>query len=226
MNTTILGGSNTDILGGHITLGTEEGWKDDKGEHVDVQYFTFLREGKRMYVSAILYLHPELTFDEAVALLKSSVTRKVKGGTYLDVSRYLITPPQRQENRNSTLTTEQNAKLVMKNLKEKNVMVGIVERMSESLEMLQRLVDKDGEMDAMFESFGKIPPGTNKTKTVKANESNLSSGAVLAEVEKDEEFMKLFGEFVKYHDMIYQFSLDMHMRQYEAAFQREESITK
>lgn len=218
MNTKVLQDSNADILGG-ITLGTEYDWKDDKGDHVDVQYLTFFRESKRKYVSSVLYLHPDLTFDEAVARVKDQVFRNVKTGKYLDNSGYLVTPQQRKEHRNVTLTAEQSAAFIMRNLKEKNVLIGIVEHMSESLEMLQRIVDQDGELDSMFEAYGKIPLGANKTKAFKANESRLSSEAVLAEVEKDEEFMKAFSEFVKYDSMIYRFAVDMHLRQYESAFQ-------
>jgi hypothetical protein len=120
---------------------------------------------------------------------------------------------------------EDTIHLMMKNLKENNVLVGIVERMSESLEMIQGVVDVDGELDSMFEYFGKRPPGTNVTKAIKANKSRLSSEAVLEELEKDEEFMKVMREFVKYDDIVYRFALDMHMRQYES-FHHKNAITQ
>jgi len=225
MNTTVLEQSSADIFGGHITLGSEYNWKDRSGEHVDVQYLTFLRESKQKYVSGILYLNPKLTFDQAVSQVKERVTQNVKKGNYLDNSGYLLTPAQRLEYRNATLTMDQSVKLITTNLKEKNVLVGIVERMSESLEMLQRVVDSDGELDSMFESFGKVSPGANKAKEIRANKSHLSSEEVLKEVEKDEDFMKVFREYVKYDEIVYRFAFEMHMRQYESAFQKQSTIT-
>lgn len=223
MNTTVLEDSNVDILGGHITMGTEQDWKDDEGKHVDVQYLAFFRESMQKCVSSVLYLNPTLSFDQAVAKVKKNVSQNVKKGKYLDNSGYLLTPAQRIEYRNVTLTMEQTVDLVTMNLRDSNVLVGIVERMSESLEMLQRVMDKDGKLDSMFESFGKIPPAANKTKAIRANKSHLSSEEVLAEVEKDEDFMKVFREYIKWDDMIYRFALGMHMRQYDS-FQQHSTV--
>ena len=225
MNTTHLEESDADILAGHITMGTECDWKDESGKHVDVQYLAFFRESTHKYVSAVLFMNPTFSFHQAVARIRDQVPKHVKNGEYLDNSGYLITPAQIDEYRNSTLLMEDNIRLMMKNLKENNVLVGIVERMSESLEMIQDIVDKDGELDSMFESFGKKPAGANATKEMKANKSKLSSEDVLAELEKDEEFMKVLREFVKYDDIVYRFALDMHMRQYES-FRHRNTITR
>jgi hypothetical protein len=113
----------------------------------------------------------------------------------------------------------------METLKENKVLFGIVERMSESLEMLQHVIDKDRELDDLFESFGMVPAGANKTEEVIRNQSKLSSSEVLAEVEKDKEFMKLMREYVKYDTMVYEFALDMHMRQYESFQEQRRSVT-
>ena len=157
MNTTHLEESDADILAGHITMGTECDWKDENGKHVDVQYLAFFRESTQKFVSSILYLNPKLSFDESVEKVKSSVTRRLAKSEYLDHSGYVITPAQTFKFRNATLTMDERANLMMQNLKEKNVLVGIVERMSESLEMIQGVIDKDGDLDSMFESFGKSP---------------------------------------------------------------------
>lgn len=222
MNTTYLGEANVDIVSGHVAIGVDHEWKDDKGKHVDVQYLTFFRESTHKFVSAVLYLRPKLTFEEAVVQIKAAARQRVESGDYLSDIANLMTPVQREEFRkkNVTLTPEEGANLMIQNLKEQNILVGIVERMSESLEMLQHVVDKDGELDSLFESYGKIPPGANETKEIKANKSRLSSSEVLAEVEKDEEFMKVLHEFVKWDKKVYDFALDMHIRQYEAMKQR------
>lgn len=218
INNTYLREAQTDIISGHVSVGTDHSWKDDKGHHVDVQYLTFFRESKRKFVSAILYLRKEMTFEEAVARVKEAVKSRLAKGQYLTNVDSIMTPAQRDDfsKRDITLSPEQEANLMIQNLKEQNILVGIVERMSESLEMLQHVVDKDGELNDLFEKFGKIPPGANVTKQVIKNPSPLSSSEVLAEVEKDEEFMKTMREFVKWDEKVYKFALDMHTRQYEA----------
>ena len=218
INYTFLEEAKIDILSGHLPLGIDENWTDENGQQVYVQYLTFFRESKRKAVSAILYTRPKLSFDEAVKHIKESVKSRVANSEYLTDTNSIMTPVQRDDyrKRNVMLTLEESVNLMIQNFKEKNVLVGIVERMSQSLEMLQHVVDKDGELDALFESFGKRPPGTNATKAVKENESHLSSESVLEELEKDEEFMKVMGEFVKYDDKVYQFAFDMHIRQYES----------
>lgn len=228
INTTYLEEANVDILSGHVSVGIDENWKDDQGQHVDVQYLTFFRESTHKFVSAVLYLRPKLSFEEAVAHVKETAKRRLEAGDYLSDIANMMTPVQRAEFRkkNITLSHEEGANLMIQNLKEKNILVGIVERMSESLEMLQHVLDKDGELDSMFEAYGKIPPGSTATKEIKANKSRLSSSEVLAEVEKDEDFMKnVMQEFVRWDAKVYQYALDMHMRQYEALQQRNPTVT-
>lgn len=79
------------------------------------------------------------------------------------------------------------------------------------------MIDKDGELDSMFASYRKKPAGaaTPSKKEIRVNESHPSSKDVLEEMEKDEQFMKVFQEFVKYDEMVYRFALGMHLRQYE-----------
>ena len=226
INNTYLEEANIDILGGHITMGTDQYWKDNQGHHVDVQYLTFFRESTRKVVSAVLYLNPKISFDEAVEKTKTKVRKALANSEYLDNSHYIITPAHAAKLANTTLSPYATTRLVMETLRENKVLFGIVERMSESLEMLQHVIDKDRELDGLFESFGMVPAGTNKTREVIKNQSKLSSSEVLAEVEKDEEFMKLMREYVKYDTMVYEFALGMHMRQYETFQEQPRSIAK
>lgn len=213
INTTYLKQSNIDILGGHITLGL---WQNP-----DMQYLSFFRESTRKVVSATVFMNPNLSgIEEAVELVKLKVRKAVQRSRYLDNSYYIITPEQQMKLANVRLTMEQKVNLMIQNMKEHKFLFGIVERMSESLEMLQYVVDKDGELDDLFELYGMIPPGKNKTEDIVMNKSKLSSSAVLAEVEKDEEFMEIFREYVKWDAKVYQFALEMHKRQYEE-FQRQ-----
>ena len=49
-----------------------------------------------------------------------------------------------------------------------------------------------------------------------SKKKSISTGSVLKELNKDDEFMVVFREFVKYEQMIVDFAMDMHQKQYEA----------
>jgi len=62
------------------------------------------------------------------------------GDYYMRHDNYLITPFQKAKMREK-LTVEDKARLIKDNLIQYGVVVGIVEKMSESLEVLQHLID-------------------------------------------------------------------------------------
>ena len=49
-----------------------------------------------------------------------------------------------------------------------------------------------------------------------SQKKSISTGSVLEELNKDDEFMVVFREFVKYEQMIVDFAMDMHQKQYDA----------
>jgi hypothetical protein len=203
-----------DILAGSLPIGSAHTWKDDTGERVDVQYVTFVRDPIHKYVSGILFNHPRLQMNETVVLIKEAVAKAVKDGSYFDkYSTSFIMPIQRAvfDKYGIQLTPEESANLAIKNLAYFDVMIGITERMAESLKMLQHVLDKDGALDQLFESFG------NKDAEDRVDEKGANPTAkVVAELENDADFMQTMREYVKFEEKIRQFALAMHLRQYES----------
>lgn len=210
--------ANVDTLVGNIPLGVETGWKNEAGETVDTQYVTFFRDPVHKYVSGTLYNRGGLSLDESVKLVKRRVNDALDRNFYYEKSTsYLITPTQNAvfDKYGFGLSHLESAGLAMTNLISKNVLIGIVERMSESLEMLQYLIDEEGLTDPMFEYFGKKDANGTR-RDVAVNRSPISTAQVVSELEKDEDFMKLIRGYLKWEDMLYRFALEMHMRQYES----------
>ena len=155
-NTTVLE-NNVDILGGHLPLGSHYQWTDGNHTTVDPQYLVFLRDGVRKFVSAILYMYPDITMEEAIRSIQKRVRDGRKHGKYYTkYPTYLITPQQRAYFKEHHIhpTLEQQANLTMTNLLRSNAIIGIVERMSESLELLRYVVDTKDQTRPLFEHFG------------------------------------------------------------------------
>ena len=210
--------TNVDILAGSLPIGSAHTWKDDTGERADVQYMTFVRDPMHKYVSSILFNRPGLQVNETVALIKEAVSKAVKDGSYFDkYSTSFIMPIQRAifDQYNIRLTPEERANLAIKNLARYNVLIGITERMTESLKMLQHMLDEDGALDQLFESFGE-KDADGKVDETGGNLSRLATEKIVTELENDADFMHTMREYIKYEEKIQQFALAMHLRQYES----------
>lgn len=225
MNTSFLN-QHVDLLAGHFPIGVDYFWKNNQTHnHFDVQYLVFFRDAIQKYVSAVLYnnqVHKDSkkfsTLDEAVPAIKQKVAEQREKGGYSNngpYKSYLISPKQRQELQDGgiDLTPEEEVQLIMSNLVGNRVLIGIVERMSESLEMLHYLLDGQRDVTELFEDFGMKDADGNMNR-MKKNKSKLSSSAVVKELEKDEDFMVVMREFVKFDEQLYDFALDLHMQQY------------
>jgi len=207
-----------DILGGHLPMGSDFGWKNHKGQQVDAQYLVFLRDASRKYVSGVLYKNPKLTMEEIILKIKAFViNERSKKKYYEKYSSYLISPTQIEHfsNQGIELTREQRVNLTMVNLLQSKIVIGIVERMSESMELMKYTLDRNNELTSMFEFFG-MKDKSGKMQSKEVNKSILSSSAVLLELEKDPEFMEILREYVKYDNQIHTFAMELHRRQYQA----------
>ena len=214
LDTAFLERNDIDILGGHLPLGSDYGWKDAHGKQVDVQYLAFFRDGIHKFISSVTYLNSNSTKDELVTLIKQRVKSARRQGEYYErYTSYLITPQQRHlfAEKNISLSMHHRVNLTLHNLVQYNVIIGIVERMSESLEVLHYVMDANNEVPAMFQEFGM----NSTSQSVVMNKSRGPTSAVLEELEKDELFMKEFREYLKYEDLIRSFALELHIRQHQ-----------
>ena len=102
---------------------------------------------------------PELSLADLLSETKEKVRKAARTRSYHGrYDTYLITPAQRSdmaregEGRSRTAVDER-ALMVMSNLVKHEVVVGITERLSDSMELLRRLIDDDGDVDTTTSRF-------------------------------------------------------------------------
>jgi hypothetical protein len=137
-----------------------------------IRHITFVRQPLPKYVSGKVFHHKEIqSQEEIIALIKHDVTQARRAGEYwMRVSNYLLTPLQQQQQQAATTTTtnrrsnsssssstssnEYTTQLILNNLVHYNVIVGIVEDMSQSMTLLQHVLDPDQKMTLLFTHYG------------------------------------------------------------------------
>mmetsp|Transcript_47517 Transcript_47517/g.143791 ORF Transcript_47517/g.143791 Transcript_47517/m.143791 type:complete len:508 (-) Transcript_47517:1110-2633(-) len=235
-----------DMFGGHLPLGTGSVWGDmgDGGGLPRVggklTYVAFFRNAVSKYLSGISFVTQAGRPPKAMAHIKDSVPGMLARGQYqCKFADYLVTPQQhmvdRIEGRTGPRSNEEQALRVMMNLLKFDVIVGLTERMSDSLRMLEALMDEEGDATDIFDKYGReregLPTafgegtpadsaiadagkGGNSTGTRKANQSKLSTADLMKAVM--EERPLLFAdilEYTKYEQQITDFALALHTRQ-------------
>ena len=231
---------------GHLPLGLHAYLErqDETTTTTTTQYVTFFREPVAKYVSGRLYLNRQpqqwKTVDEAVAAIRQKLeTAAAKHEHYNAYERYLTTPAQKEEmetakakqlgnsNNSSTSSTtheERMVELIATNLVAMNVLVGVVERMDTSLELLQSVLDATQELTPVLR---RLLPTTTSTNTIRnnnttndhqrwvVNESRLSTAAVVERLQT-EELEALWREYLRYEFRLYDFANRLHDRQVQA----------
>jgi len=245
VNNTVLK-ENIDIYGGHFRIGAGDhifGSNRMSSNQPPVRHILFLRDPKARFVSGILYLmrnNNSKTLEDIAKKIKKEVRHGRKHLAYWEKSlQYLLTPDQAKlfANMNTTqFTPESKARMAIHNLVHYNVIVGMVERMPQSMTILQHVLKSDhftGEkreeyIDGLFREFfsdddeGVREEGiTNSDTRMNISErKGVSTSSVLEDLRRDMEFMLIFEEYVKYEQIITDFAWKMHLLQYEMAVNR------
>lgn len=243
-----------DIIGGHLPLGVEDVWTNtahlssEVQNSIGVTYLTFVRNAVDKLVSGTSYKTKDPTVDGVVDKIRTDVEQYLARGEYqAKYGEYFITPKQKKEyaRRGVTLTAEESAVEQMANLLEYNVIVGATERMSDSLHLLQSLIDEDGEATELFEEFGMVSSdgASNKTNDDRPrltqgmmkradnfesggnkddgevplviNPSKLSTRSIVQKLKEDDRLFLDVLEFVRYEQQITDFALALHLRQFK-----------
>ena len=228
---------DVDIFGGHFRIGTGDhifGGTSDWAAP-SVRYVVFLREPMDRFVSGILYQNAMkgdrgvIQLDEVVTLIKKRVRKSREAGKYWGKSlSYLLTPdeaPQFSKMRAMDGPKEQieaRALLAIDNLVRYPVIVGMAEDMAGSMRVLRHVLfhhftseKKREDVADLFEEFYGEGAASNKThKTNVSERDGVSTALVLHELERDDDFMAIFEEYVKYEQMITDFAREMHAMQH------------
>ena len=244
VNSTILH-DHYDILGGHFTFGMADDIFSNAAATASgdatsqVRHMVFLRQPMTKVVSHNLYQQSQGkrdkldTLEEAVKDIKERVRSFRENGEYVGslqwpqapgVHKYLLTPEQRKmtDNRQEQTVEEMMAlktQLAIDNLMQYNAIVGITELVPQSIKIFEhalgQIVSSARKKQEVQDFFSKYT-SEHEPKANGSNRGDISTGSVLKELEKDEDFMTIFREFVKYEELIYKTALDMHEKQYEA----------
>ncbi|KAL3781852.1 hypothetical protein ACHAWO_009218 [Cyclotella atomus] len=215
-----------DLFGGHTRIGAGDNVLNKVGDIHPVRHVVFLRDPMDRYISGVLYQNQKKKKGWVSAdfanLIKERVLGSRNAGDYWDRSlSYLLTPSQAEEVQSikssfiKTNTTEQYAEFkamtVINNLMQYNVILGMTERMPQSMEILKHVLmaNASKEQEALLDK-----KATSQSLNV-SKKGGVTTSSVLEELKKDAEFMIEFGEFVKYEKMINDFAMNMHLMQHE-----------
>jgi hypothetical protein len=215
-----------DLFGGHTRLGAGDYVFNKVGDVHPIRHIVFLRDPIDRYVSGVLYQNQKKkkgwTSADFAELIKERVLGSRDQGEYWDRSlSYLLTPGQSMHFDSiktsfiATNTTEQfaefKAKMAINNLIQYNVIMGMTERMPESMKILKHVLmtnaSKEQE-DLLDEQV------TSKSLNV-SKKGGVTTSTVREELEKDAEFMSTFEDYVRYEKMINDFAMNMHLLQHE-----------
>ena len=198
----------------------------------EVRHMVFLRQPMTRFVSRVLFLkiHQSETAQGVAEYIKKEIRSSREKGEYVSsvssIYKYLLTPTQLamlkkydQEQTQEGVVAHKGAQLSIDNLVRYNAVVGMTETFSESMQIFEHVLghigtsaSKEEEVKGLFSRYigGEVSRNVSKKKT------GISTGSVLKELNKDDEFMVVFREFVKYEQMIVDFAMDMHQKQYDA----------
>lgn len=223
-----------DILGGHFSFGMADAIFSNANSTPNgapqVRYMVFLLQPLTRFISSILYKqnrgdeHRQNTVEETAEYIKTRIRSSRENGEYLcSIYKYLLTPEQREMKYEQEQTHKEmvahKAQLSIDNLVTYNAIVGMTEMFPQSMEIFEQVMgqidtsarkEEEEEQDLFSRYIGE-----EVTRNV-SNRKGITTSSVLKELSKDDAFMAIFREFVKYEQMIVDFAMDMHQKQYEA----------
>jgi len=217
---------NIDILAGHLRLGSTFALSNSSNNHAkleqsqDIQFVAFVRNPIDKVVSAMLYLHKGNSMSWYIKYLKKKVAKIHKGGYSDGYSKYLLTPLQMEQFSTEGGTKpniETRTELILKNIVFYNVTIGVVERMSESLEILHYLMDS--QHSRATRSIFKNPAHDNESK-------KITTSMVMKELEKDTNLYKKMIEYVKYDTKIVTFARQIHEKQFNFVKRMQKNVRR
>ena len=242
VNSTILH-DHYDILGGHFSFGMADDVFPNAAATPDnaasqVRHMVFLRQPMTKFVNHVLYQQQQWkqnktdTLEETVKDIKKRVWNFRNNGEYVGSLKFpqspyiftqLLTPEQVKMTDNLEETVEEvmglKTLLAIDNLIQYNAIVGMTETLPQSIKMLEhalgQIVDSASKKEEVQDFFSRHT-GEDAPKANRSNQGSISTDLVLKELNIDEKFMAIFREFVKYEQMIVDFAMDMHQKQYEA----------
>jgi len=213
---------NIDVIGGHFRIGTMDMIPTPGGEKFDIRYLAFFRDAVSRHISGVTFVKGKQKWkkDQIVDYIKKNVIKMKKINKYeVKYGSYLITPWQKESKHRRLKNNERDedyaissAMTVMQNLVDYRTIIGRTENFSDSLKIMQHVVDGGREATKIFVGHGMADADGNVQKS-ESNRSKISSSEILAEIKKDREAYDALVEYVKYEQMIYDFAAELQAAQ-------------
>lgn len=228
ISTSFLEKNRIDILAGNVPLGSDAYWKEEEAEnddHVRTQYVAFFHDPLRNFVDEFIIQNQPLNLpvDEALALIQSNVSNERAAGRYHEkYSKYFITPEQKYwaASEGVQWTFDRRVNLTLQNIVNMQVLVGIVERMPGSLQLLEHLLDEEHEVQGLFEFFS----SSENLNKVGFKARNVTDAVVKA-IRNDDSLLTLLEDFLKFEIRIFNFAKQVHEQQFQFLVKQRKNQT-
>lgn len=225
LSTSSLTDMNIDIVAGSVPIGCLDKLHNNEGKPSNVMYIVFFRDPLSLLVSELLSKMkqirggPNFSVDEAVSQISLFVDERMKSKYnslryYEKYSNYLLTPTQKAwvEREGVDWTPERRVNLTLRNLYDRNVLVGIVDNMSQSLSIISFALDKTDKAEKLFRFFSSeetLSKVTNHLISKKLTET------VIRQILLDDKLSIKMDEYLQYAKVIYDHALQIHANQLE-----------
>ena len=218
VTTALLKENEVDIIGDHLPIGVLDQWKDLDGNITDARYVTFFRDPLEKFVSNYVFSNQTVhdSVDETADALYAIASKKLNAKKYLDkTSNHFMSPSQKFwiDDERLEWTNERRANLTMKNLANYNVVIGLVERFSQSLDLLQYLIDGDGDLAQMFQFFSS-PEKVDRVHKGSITVSRAYTASIATAIRTNTTRRSVVDDYLKYENQIYDFAVKLHLAQY------------
>lgn len=218
VTTKLLKENNVDIIGDHLPVGVLDEWTETDGEAIDARYFAFFRDPLETFVSNYIFSNRSVhsSADEAADAVSAIASKRLNAGEYLDkTSNHFMSPFQKfwVDDERLEWTHDRRVNLTMQNLVKYNVMVGLVDHFSQSLDLLQHLIDGDGDLSQMFRFFSSHE-NIDRVGDGSISDSRKYTASVVAAIRSNATRSFAVNEFLRYERQIYEYAVTLHDAQY------------
>jgi hypothetical protein len=221
VSTAILKKVEVDILAGSLPLGCLDNFSHSQRHPVDVQYVALFREPLSKFVSELIlrlrtiYGHQiELPIEKVVSIIEKYVDERIMSEHaslhyYDKYSNYMITPKQKAwvENEDVEWTPERRVSLTLRNMYSKNVVVGIVDDMASTFDLLNFMLDGTNQISALFRFF------RSEDNFGNSNATRNFTTAVVDRITGNDALTSKLNEYLRYEYQIYEHALILHSKQ-------------
>ena len=217
---------HVDVAIGHFPYGMHKKWRsttsntntttdltatitaDDNTQLIVPQYITFVRAPDTKFVSALVYTNKHLKWntDQAVQAAKTEIRHLYQNNKYYNYYKNYLLFPEQKDFDNPNISEQEWVYKILMNLVDTHTMIGVVERMDDSLSLLQSIIDVD-------ESLTKE---LNELVSKHKNKSKLSTSEIVRFLKEDKEIWEMMTEVLKYEFELYNFAVRVHELQVEA----------